>query len=59
MAASHEPDPATVLTDDDVAHMRNVHGHAQRHLARRPGKEDVETSRWRHSLVNWGHDPLK
>jgi hypothetical protein len=47
------------LTDDDLAHMRNVHGYVQRHLAQRPQKEDVETSRWRYSLMNWGHDPLK
>lgn len=22
-------------------------------------EEGVETSRWRYSLMNWGHDPLK
>ncbi|MGY1856409.1 DUF3140 domain-containing protein [Modestobacter sp. SYSU DS0290] len=47
------------LTDEDLAHMRKVHGYVQRHLAQRPEKEDVETSRWRYSLMNWGHDPLK
>ncbi len=47
------------LTDDDLAHMRKVHGYVQRHLAQEPAKEDVETSRWRFSLMNWGHDPLK
>jgi hypothetical protein len=47
------------LTDDDLAHMRKVHGYVQRHLAQEPAKEDVETSRWRNSLMNWGHDPLK
>ena len=47
------------LTDDDYAHMRTVHGYVQRHLAQEPAKEDVETSRWRYSLMNWGHDPLK
>jgi len=47
------------LGDDDLAHMRTVHGYVQRHLAQRPQKEDVETSRWRYSLMNWGHDPLK
>ena len=47
------------LTDDDLAHMRKVHGYVQRHLAQEPKKEDVETSRWRYSLMNWGHDPLK
>ncbi|SOD94574.1 DUF3140 domain-containing protein [Blastococcus haudaquaticus] len=47
------------LTDDDLAHMRKVHGYVQRHLAQEPAKEDVETSNWRYSLMNWGHDPLK
>ncbi len=47
------------LTDDDLAHMRKVHGYVQRHLAQEPAREDVETSRWRYSLMNWGHDPLK
>ncbi|MGY1801755.1 DUF3140 domain-containing protein [Blastococcus sp. SYSU D00922] len=47
------------LTDDDLAHMRKVHGYVQRHLAQEPKSEDVETSRWRYSLMNWGHDPLK
>jgi Protein of unknown function (DUF3140) len=47
------------LTDDDHAHMRKVHGYVQRHLAQEPAREDVETSRWRYSLMNWGHDPLK
>src|SRR4051812_14264223 len=47
------------LTDDDLAHMRKVHGYVARHLAQQPAKEDVETSRWRYSLMNWGHDPLK
>jgi Protein of unknown function (DUF3140) len=47
------------LTDDDLAHMRRVNGYVQRHLAQQPAKEDVETSRWRYSLMNWGHDPLK
>ncbi len=47
------------LTGDDYAHMRKVHGYVQRHLAQEPAKEDVETSKWRYSLMNWGHDPLK
>jgi hypothetical protein len=47
------------LTDDDLAHMRTVHGYVQRHLAQEPAKEEIETSRWRYSLMNWGHDPLK
>jgi hypothetical protein len=47
------------LTDDDYAHMRKVHGYVARHLAQEPKKEDVEHSKWRYSLMNWGHDPLK
>ena len=45
------------LTDDDYAHMRKVAGYVARHKAQRP--ENVVTSRWRYSLMNWGHDPLK
>ena len=45
------------LTEDDLAHMRKVTGYVHRHLAQRPG-DDVEHSRWRYSLMNWGHDPL-
>lgn len=45
------------LTEDDYAHMRKVVGFVRRHLAQRP--ENVYTSRWRYSLMNWGHDPLK
>jgi hypothetical protein len=47
------------LTDDDYAHMKKVTGYVKRHLAQQPAKEDVETSKWRYSLMNWGHDPLK
>jgi hypothetical protein len=47
------------LTDDDSEHMRTVVGYVNRHLAQRPEKEELETSRWRDSLMNWGHDPLK
>ena len=46
------------LTGDDYAHMRKVTGYVHRHLAQRPSG-DVTGSRWRHSLMNWGHDPLK
>ncbi|MGW0476820.1 DUF3140 domain-containing protein [Streptomyces coeruleorubidus] len=45
------------LTDDDYQHMRKVVGYVRRHLAQRPSG-DVRHSRWRHSLMNWGHDPL-
>ena len=46
------------LSDDDYGHMRKVIGYVHRHLAQRPSGDVTET-RWRHSLMNWGHDPLK
>ena len=39
--------------------MRKVVGYIRRHTAQGPGKSDPEDSRWRYSLLNWGHDPLK
>ena len=45
------------ITADDYEHMRKVVGFVRRHSAQRP--ENVYTSRWRHSLMNWGHDPVK
>ena len=48
----------TDLTADDAAHMRKVVGYVHRHLAQRPSG-DVTDTPWRHSLMNWGHDPLK
>lgn len=50
--ASHEP------TEEEVARMRKVVGYVRRHLAQRP-EGDVADTRWRASLMNWGHDPLK
>jgi hypothetical protein len=32
-------------------------GYVHRHSAQRPDG-DVRDTRWRHSLMNWGHDPL-
>ncbi|WP_225828592.1 DUF3140 domain-containing protein [Streptomyces naphthomycinicus] len=46
------------LSDADYAHMRKVTGYIRRHLAQRPSG-DVRDTRWRHSLMNWGHDPLE
>lgn len=46
------------LTDDDHRHMRKVAGYVARHLAQRPSGDPTDT-RWRWSLMNWGHDPLK
>lgn len=46
------------LSDDDYAQMRRVVGYIHRHMAQRP-QGDVGDTRWRFSLMNWGHDPLK
>lgn len=46
------------LTDADEQHMRKVVGYVHRHMAQRPSG-DVTDTPWRHSLMNWGHDPLK
>ena len=46
------------LSEADYAHMRKVIGYCRRHLAQRPWG-DVTATRWRYSLMNWGHDPLK
>jgi hypothetical protein len=46
------------LTDDDAAHMRKVVGYVHRHLAQRPSG-DVTDTKWRYSLMNWGHDPTR
>jgi hypothetical protein len=45
------------LSAEDYAHMRKVVGFVRRHIAQPP--ENRVTSRWRYSLMNWGHDPLK
>jgi hypothetical protein len=45
-------------TAEDVDHMRRVNAYVKRHLGQGP-KGDVEDSKWRYSLMNWGHDPLK
>jgi Protein of unknown function (DUF3140) len=47
------------LDDDDIAAMKKVHGYVARHLKQKPSKEEIQTSRWRYSLMNWGHDPLR
>ena len=49
--------PRAELDDDDYAHMRKVVGFVRRHRAQQPA--NTVTSRWRYSLMNWGHDPLK
>lgn len=51
------------LTDADYAHMKKVIGYCRRHLAQRPQAlrkgGDLTDTRWRWSLMNWGHDPLR
>ncbi|MGP9818883.1 DUF3140 domain-containing protein [Salinarimonas sp. NSM] len=47
------------LTDDDYAHMRKVVGYVHRHGAQGGTRDDEEHSRWRYSLMNWGHDPSR
>ena len=50
--------PVAELTDTDYGHMKKVIGYCRRHLAQRPWG-DVSETRWRWSLMNWGHDPLR
>lgn len=45
------------LTDVDSAHMRQTVGTFRRHRA--PRRENVLTTRWRYSPMNWDHDPLE
>lgn len=47
------------LSDDQWDHMAKVVGYTKRHLAQGGPSENVEQSRWRYSLMNWGHDPCK
>lgn len=45
-------------TEDDLAQMKRVVSYVHRHSAQKPSG-DIEDTRWRYSLMNWGHDPLK
>ena len=47
------------LSDADWTHMGKVVGYIKRHRAQGGPVHDVAGSRWRFSLMNWGHDPLK
>lgn len=48
------------LDGGDYAHMRKVIGFVARHRAQGPHEDfRIPTSRWRYSLMNWGHDPMK
>ena len=44
------------FSSKDVAHAKKVIGYIHRHLVQRPSG-DIADSRWRYSLMNWGHDP--
>lgn len=45
-------------TDDDIHEMNRVVSYVHRHMAQRPDG-DITDTRWRYSLMNWGHDPLR
>ena len=45
------------LREEEYRHMRKVVGFVRRHRAQEPA--NIYSSRWRWSLMNWGHDPLK
>jgi hypothetical protein len=48
------------LDGGDYVHMRRVVGFVRRHLAQGPHEAHrIPGSRWRYSLMNWGHDPLR
>jgi hypothetical protein len=49
--------PEPELGEADYRHMRRVAGFVKRHRAQEPA--NPVTSRWRWSLMNWGHDPLR
>lgn len=46
------------FSEQDFRDMQRVISYVHRHLAKPPASHIAE-SRWRYSLMNWGHDPLK
>ncbi len=46
------------ISDDQWDHMGKVVGYIKRHLSQGGPEKDKESSNWRYSLMNWGHDPL-
>lgn len=46
------------INDDQWDHMAKVIGYIKRHLPQGGPDEGKDTSNWRYSLMNWGHDPL-
>ena len=49
--------PREELEEADYCQMHKTIGFIRRHRAQEPA--NIVTSRWRYSLMNWGHDPLK
>lgn len=47
------------LDDGQWDHMATVVGYVKRHCSQGGPNDDVENSKWRYSLMNWGHDPIK
>ncbi len=47
------------LNEDQWEHMAKVVGYIKRHKVQGGPEADKQHSRWRYSLMNWGHDPLK
>jgi len=45
-------------TAGDIQRIKKVVAYVHRHLAQEPSG-DIESSDWRYSLMNWGHDPCK
>ncbi|MFH8715416.1 DUF3140 domain-containing protein [Streptomyces zaomyceticus] len=46
------------LSNSDLGHMRKVTAYVHRHVKQRPSG-DITDTRWRYSLMNWGHDPKR
>ena len=47
------------LSDSQWDHMATVVGYIKRHLSQGGPNDGVESSAWRYSLMNWGHDPVQ
>ncbi len=47
------------LSEDQWDHMAKVVGYIKRHKAQGGPEDDMAHSKWRYSLMNWGHDPMK
>lgn len=47
------------LTEGQWDHMATVIGYIKRHCSQGGPKKNPEDSKWRYSLMNWGHDPFK